>query len=300
MKPNQGRTTIFAAALLAALGTAQAQTYPARSVQMLLGFSAGASVDLMARAVADELSTILGQRFLVVNREGASGVVAMQAVAAAAPDGYLLGVGPATPITNVPHVQPNLTYKTDSFEYVCQTFRNDFTVAVRADSRYRTLDDLIAALKKEPGKLSYGHAGHASIPHLAAVDLLQKSGVTALDVPFKGDAAMIPALLGGTVDFGIPSVLSAAGQKERLRVLHVFGPPNQGLNGIFAPKGTPREVLQRLESACEKAVKSEKVGELAKRYHSAPDYLGSADFARVVGEDYRRKGEMIKGLPIRR
>lgn len=300
MKPNQGRTAFFAAALLLAPGTAQAQTYPARSVQMLLGFSAGASVDLMARAVAEEMSALLGQRYLVVNREGASGVVAMQAVAAAAPDGYLLGVGPATPITNVPHVQPNLTYKTDSFEYVCQTFRNDFTVAVRADSPYKSLDELLAAARKEPGKLSYGHAGHASIPHLAAVDLLQKSGVTALDVPFKGDAAMIPALLGGTVDFGIPSVLSAAGQRERLRVLHVFGPPNQGLNGIFAPKGTPREILQRLENACEKAVKSEKVAELAKRYHSAPDYLGSADFARVVAEDYRRKGEMIKTLPLRR
>ena len=255
----------MAAALLLALGTAQAQTYPARSVQMLLGFSAGASVDLMARAVADEMSTILGQRFLVVNREGASGVVAMQAVAAAAPDGYLLGVGPATPITNVPHVQPRLPYKTDSFEYVCQTFRNDFTVAVRADSPYRTLDELLAAARKEPGKLSYGHAGHASIPHLAAVDLLQKAGVTALDVPYKGDAAM-----------------------------------NQGPNGIFAPKGTPQEILRRLESACEKAVKSEKVAELAKRYHSAPDYLGSAAFARVVAEDYRRKGELIKTLPLRR
>ena len=237
MKPNQGRTTFLAAALLLALGTAQAQTYPARSVQMLLGFSAGASVDLMARAVADEMSTILGQRFLVVNREGASGVVAMQAVAAAAPDGYLLGVGPATPITNVPHVQPRLPYKTDSFEYVCQTFRNDFTVAVRADSPYRTLDELLAAARKEPGKLSYGHAGHASIPHLAAVGLLQKAGVTALDVPYKGDAAM-----------------------------------NQGPNGIFAPKGTPQEILRRLESAC----------------------------ARVVAEDYRRKGELIKTLPLRR
>lgn len=76
---------------------------------------------------------------------------------------------------------------------------------------------------------------------------------------------MLPALLGGTVDFGIPSVLSAAGQRERLRVLHVFGPPSQGLNGLFAP-----------------------------------DYLGSADFARVVAEDYCRKGEMIKRLPMRR
>jgi tripartite-type tricarboxylate transporter receptor subunit TctC len=295
-----GTYPIFAALALAlSAGASQAQTYPARSVQMLLGFSAGGSVDLMARGVAEEMSSLLGQRLVVVNREGASGVVAMTAVANAAPDGYLLGVGPATPVTNVPHVQ-SLPYKIDSFEYVCQTFRNPFTVAVRADSPYQSLDQLLQAAKRSPGKLSYGHAGHASIPHLAAVDLLQKAGAAALDVPFKGDAAMLPALLGGQVDFGIPSVLSAAGQKDRLRVLHVFPPPHQGLNGIYAPRGTPAPILKMLEEACEKAVKSPKLAELARRYHSEPAYLGAAEFARVVADDYRLKGELIKTLPLRK
>src|SRR3954465_4624785 len=105
-------------------GKSYAQTYPTKPVQLLLGFSAGGSVDLMARGVAEEMSALLGQRFIVVNREGASGVVAMSAVAAAAPDGYLLGIGPATPITNVPHLQKDLPYRLDSFELVCQTFRN--------------------------------------------------------------------------------------------------------------------------------------------------------------------------------
>src|SRR5690606_31317056 len=110
---------------------------------MLLGFSAGGSVDIMARGVAEEMSSILGQRVIVMNREGASGVVAMSAVASAKPDGYLLGVGPATPITNVPHVQK---------------------------LAYNSLDEILPAARKEPGKLTYGDAGHASIPHLAAVE----------------------------------------------------------------------------------------------------------------------------------
>src|SRR4051812_408940 len=236
---------------------AKPQGYPARTVQMLLGFSAGGSVDVMARGVAEEISTQLGQRFIVVNREGASGVIATSAVAAAAPDGYTLLVGPATSITNVPHLQKDLPYGLDNFEYVCQTFRNDFTVTVRGESPYKTLDQLLRAIKANPGKLSYGHAGTATIPHLAVFDLLQKSGGKALDVPYKGDAAMLPALLGGTVDFGAPSVLSIAGQGDRVRILHSFGPPHQGLNGIFAPKGTPAETLRKLEAACEKAVKSE-------------------------------------------
>jgi tripartite-type tricarboxylate transporter receptor subunit TctC len=293
-----GTHHVFLLLCLLATG-AFGQSYPGKTVQMLLGFSAGGSVDIMARGVAEEMSTLLGQRFVVVNREGASGVVAMSAVAAAPPDGYLLGVGPATPLTNVPHVQKNLSYKPDSFEYVCQSFRNDFSVAVRSESPYRTLEELIDAAKKNPGKLSYGHAGTASIPHLAAVDLLHKAGAQALDVPFKGDAAMVPALLGGTVDFGIPSVLSVASQRERVRILHVFGPPNQGLNGVYAPKGTPKEILKTLENACEKAVKSEKLAELARRYHSSPDYLGSAEFARVVAEDFQRKGALIRTLPLK-
>src|SRR5437867_4465331 len=286
--------------LAACAGSATAQSYPSRSVQLLLGFSPGGSVDIMARAVAEEMSALLGQRLLVVNREGASGAVAMTALAAAAPDAYTLGIGPATPITNVLHVQKDASYRLESFEYVCQTFRNDFTVTVRSDSPYRTLAELIDAMRKNPGKLSYGHSGTASIPHLAAVDLLRREGVEALDVPFKGDGAMVPALLGGTVDFGIPSVLSVAGQRERLRVLHIFGPPHQGLNGIFAPKGVSREILRTLEGACERAVKSAKLAELAKKYHSNPDYLSAADFARIVADDYQRKGELIRSVALKR
>ena len=291
---------LIAAILVAVSLNAQAQSYPNRAVQMLIGFSPGGSVDIMGRGVAEEMSRLLGQRFIVVNREGASGVVAMSAVAAASPDGYLLAIGPATPVTNVPHAQDNLTYKLDSFEYVCQTFRNDFTISVRAEAPYKTLAELTEAMKKAPGRLTYGHSGHASIPHLAAADFLQRSGLSAVDVPFKGDGALAPALLGGQVDFGIPSVLTAAGQGQRVRVLHVFGPPHQGLNGIFAPKGVPQQTLKILESACEKAVKSDKLAELAKRYHASPDYLGAADFARVVADDFRRKGELIRTLPMRR
>jgi tripartite-type tricarboxylate transporter receptor subunit TctC len=290
------RVLLVLAASLIALH-ARAQAYPTKSVQMLLGFSAGGSVDIMARGVAEEMSALLGQRLLVVNREGASGVVAMSTVAAATPDGYTLAIGPATPLTNVPHAQKNLSYSLDSFQYVCQTFRNDFTLAVKADAPYSTLEDLLEAIRRSPGKLSYGHAGTASIPHLAVVDLLQKRGLQALDVPFKGDAAMLPALLGGTVDFGAPSVLSVAGQRDRVRVLSVFGPPNQGLNGIYAPKNVPREIVSRLEAACESAVKSEKLADLAKRYQSTPEYLGSAAFERIVREDYERKGALIRTLP---
>ena len=96
--------TVVAILLSMLVANGYGQSYPTRGAQMLIGFSPGGSVDIMGRGVAEEMSNILGQRFVVINREGASGVVAMSQVAAAAPDGYLLAIGPATPVTNVPHV----------------------------------------------------------------------------------------------------------------------------------------------------------------------------------------------------
>src|SRR4051812_7461217 len=208
------RVLLVVAASLIALH-ARAQAYPTKSVQMLLGFSAGGSVDIMARGVAEEMSALLGQRLLVVNREGASGVVAMSTVAAAAPDGYTLAIGPATPLTNVPHAQKNLSYSLDSFHYVCQTFRNDFTLAVKADAPYSTLEDLLEAIRRTPGKLSYGHAGTASIPHLAVVDLLQKRGPPGRGGSFQGGGAPLPPPPGGPGGFGGPPGRSAAGPRGR-------------------------------------------------------------------------------------
>jgi len=298
---------------------AGAQAYPARPVTLYVGLSAGGAVDLLSRAAAEEFTSILGQRFLVVNREGASMTIAMRAVLAAAADGYVLGAGPATPFTHVLHSMSEKPFSIDQFEFVCQLANNDFTVSVRQESPYRTLSDLLDAMRAQPGKLSYGHTGKAAVPHIAAVDLLQRTGTSAIDVPFSGEAAALPLLLGGSLDFATLTVLTAAAQKQRVRVLAVFSEkrhPNlpdaptlaeQGIrmpshtapNGLFAAKGTPRAVLRILESACEKAAHSERFAQVAAKYSLVPAYLNSADFTQVVIEDNRAKGELIRGLSLK-
>jgi tripartite-type tricarboxylate transporter receptor subunit TctC len=296
-----------------------AQTYPVRPVTMYVGLSAGGSVDLLARAAAEEMSSSLGQRFVVVNREGGSMMIAMRAALSGSPDGYTLGIGPATPFTHVLHVLDDKPFSLDQFEFVCEYFQNEFTISVRQESPYRTIGELLEATRAQPDKLSYGHTGKASLTHVAAVDLLQRTGGRALDVPFSGEAAALPMLLGGSIDFSPLTVATAVAQKGRVRVLAVFGDrrhPNlpdaptiaeQGIrmpshaapNGIFAPKGTPRDVLRTLEAACGRAARSERFGQLAQKYSAVPAYLNSAEFTQLVVEDNRSKGELIRGLSLR-
>jgi len=308
---------LVGALLAAGAGTCQAQTgYPSRPVQVIVGLPAGGSVDVMARNLVAAVSAQLGQPFVVVNRDGMSGTIGFGAVAAARPDGYTLGGGPTTPISVAPHLLADVKYRVDSFEYVCQSFENVFTIAVPLDSAFHSMADLVAAARTSPGKLAYGHSGVGTVPHLSVANFLHRTGIDISAVPYRGEAAMLPDLVAGRVQLGAPSVALAVGQK--VRVLAVFadsrhpafpeaptftelGMPSMppGLNGLVAPKGTPREVLAVLERACERAVQSEAFRAAAQKLSQRVAYLSGAQFAARAQEDYRYKGELIKALKIR-
>jgi tripartite-type tricarboxylate transporter receptor subunit TctC len=318
---QQARAAVRAFACVALLslaaGEAQGQAgYPARPVQVIVAFTAGGSVDVMARNLAAALSAQLGQPFVVVNREGATGTIGFGALAAAKPDGYTLGAGPTTPISTAPHLVKEAKYGVDSFEYICQSFENVFTISVRPESPFLTVADLIAAARANPGKLAYGHSGNGTVPHLSVSNLAYRLGLDILSVPYRGEIVQIPDLLTGRIDFGAPSVAVVVGQK--LRVLAVFadrrhpsfpdaptfselGMPSMppGLNGLFAPKGTPPEIVASLERACEKATQSEAFRAAAQRLHQPVIYLKGAAFAERAASEYRYKGELIKALNIK-
>ncbi len=307
-------------ATLALTSTVCAQSsYPNHPIQVVVGWSPGAAVDIMTRSVAEEMSKSLGQKLVVVNREGAAGTIGFAAVANAAHDGYTLGAGPVHSINVAGHMMnKRKPFDVDSFEYVCQTFVNDFTIAVRKDAPYASILDLVAAMRAQPGKLSYGHLGPGSIPHLAMVEFLQRVDAQAVGVPYRGDAQVLPALIGGSIDIGVSSLLSVLAQADNVRVLAVFGDkrsqalpelpslseqgiqmsPNRGMNGIIAPKGTPPDIINLLSKACEAAVRSESVTTLARQIQSGANFLDSPAFARAIREDYRVKGELIRRLNL--
>ena len=292
-----------------------AQAYPVRPVQVIIAYPPGGAVDVMARNLINTIQPQMNQQFVVVNRDGASGAIGFGVLANSTPDGYTLGAGPTTPMSITPHLMKNIKFGVDSFEYICQSFENVFTMEVPQESPYRTVTELLAAVKESPGKITYGSGGIGTVPQLTVTNLMWRSKLSITGVSYRGEAPMLLDLLAGRLSFDSPSVSLASGRN--LRVLAVFadtrhvtfpdaptfkelGLPSMppGLNGLFAPKGTPPAILKRLEDACEKAVQSESFTRAAKLMHAQIAYLGSAAFRARAIEDYRYKGELIRELDL--
>ncbi len=304
-----------AAALLVMTGVASAQKYPSRTIEVIIPFAAGGGVDLIGRSVAASIAEQLGQPAVVQNRDGAGGTIGFGALASASPDGYTIGFGPSTPIANAPYLVKNVRYNPESFDYICQVFENVFSIAVSADSPYKTAKDLMVAAKDK--SLNFGHAGLGSIPHLSVENFAEATKMKVQHLPFRGDAAMMPVLMKGDLDFGAPALSSIRGN-DKIRPLVVFAdkrnpshpdvptarelglttsvPPGQ--NGLYAPKGLPAEVRAALERACVTAVKSEGVLKVAGNTGTSIAYLDGKQFHDQTVADYKFKGELIKRLGL--
>jgi tripartite-type tricarboxylate transporter receptor subunit TctC len=277
-------------------------------------FSPGAVTDVLGRALADGLSTNLGQRFIVVNKAGATGGIGSLAVARANPDGYSLLFTAAVSMTVLPITNKQLGYDHKAFDPICQTFRNEMVIVVRPDSPFKTVRDLVDAAKAKPGGVTYGHLGVASIPHLAMVEFGQTAKVEFNAIPFKGDADVLQQTLGGQVDFGSITLSSAAG--GGLRILGLFaGARNPALpevptikeqgfdvvpssfGGLSGPAGLPADVKRKLTDACQAAALGEAYSRLAKTVFQPADYFAdAATFTQRLDQDVVDKSRLIATL----
>jgi tripartite-type tricarboxylate transporter receptor subunit TctC len=283
---------------------------------MIIAFAAGGGVDVIGRAVAQALGDELGQNVVVINRDGAAGTLGFGQLAAAAPDGYTLGFGPTTPIANAPYLVKGVRYHVDSFDYICQVFENVFTMAVLAESKFKSAGDLLAAASANPGTLTYGHAGIGSVPHLSVENLADSLKLKFAPVPFRGDAAMLPVLLKGDLDFAAPAVSSIRGQNIRPLVMfadtrHPAAPDiptakelgvaeavPPGFNGLYAPKSLPPDIKASLERACAAAMRSPAVSRATQNTGQTVSYLTGAQFQVRTAEDYKFKGDLIGRLGL--
>jgi tripartite-type tricarboxylate transporter receptor subunit TctC len=305
---------VVALACTAAPRHAQAQAYPERPVEIVVAFSPGAVTDVLGRALAEGLSAQLGQRFIVINKAGATGALGSAAVARARPDGYSLLFAPAVSLTVVPLSNKQAGYDHRSFEPICQTFVNEMVVVVRPDSPLRTAGDLAAAAKAKPGVVNYAHLGLGSIPHLAMVEFAQVANVEFNAIPFKGDADVMQQVLGGQVDLGAVTLSSAAA--GGLRILALFGNTRnpsisdvptmreQGFavapysfGGLLAPVGLPAEVKRKLDDGCRAAALSDAYVKLAKSlFQPTGYYTDGAAFAQALEKDVADKARLLKTL----
>jgi tripartite-type tricarboxylate transporter receptor subunit TctC len=314
----RGRAALvaLAAAIAGAPGAWAAEArYPAQQVQVIMPFSAGGGVDIVARALAAGLGERFGQPFVVTTRDGAAGAIGFAALAQAKPDGYTLASSPATPMTNVPHLQKGLPYGFDSFVPICQTFENVFSIAVPLGSPYRVLRDLLDDARARPGQVFYGSVGLGSIPHLSAEALAKAAGVRFTLVPYRGDAPMLPHLLSSEIAFSSISISTIVGQA--LRVLVVFGnrrdpsfpavpassefgaeDVSPGLNGLFAPRGTPEATLDVLERGCAAVAESAAFRAQIERLNGRVAFLDRAAFTARLRADYEAKGRLIHELGL--
>jgi tripartite-type tricarboxylate transporter receptor subunit TctC len=276
--------TILLAVSLAALTAfaAQAQSYPTRSGTVIVPFAAGGPADITGRIVADIFSKILGQQFVVENIGGAGGTTGTTRVARAAPDGYTLGLGHVGTHAAAITLVPNLAYKPlEDFEPIGLVNTQPVILVTRNGLPPTNLREFVSYAKTNAGKLNPAHAGIGSVSHTTCLLLNHEIGISPTFVPFTGTAPVLNAMLGEQVDYVCDPILGPAGhiRAGKLKGLAIAsGKRHQllpdvptsaeaGLPGfqaapfyaIYAPKGTPQAVVDRLADALDKGLDDEAV-----------------------------------------
>lgn len=278
---NRRYFSLTTIAMLAAgiTSTATAEpSYPSKPVRILVGYQAGGPTDLVARLVANKLQESLGQPFVVENRAGAGSNIASEAVAASAPDGYTLLIA-AAPITMNGFVYKNLKYNIEkSFEPISMISSAPGVLAVSPTLPVKSIQELIALAKKQPGKLTYGSTGNGGTQHMAGELFQRLANVQLVHIPYKGASGGLTDLIAGHVNMsfmtstssmqyfesGKVKPLAIAGPKRLSGIPNVptfaeLGYPNMvsnSWNGLFAPAGTSPAIVEKLHAAVVEALKS--------------------------------------------
>jgi tripartite-type tricarboxylate transporter receptor subunit TctC len=321
--PCLGRALAFAlAACCPAAALAQGAGYPSRAVRVIVPLAAGGNVDIVARAVGEQIGKALGQPVVVENRPGASSLVGTQLVAKAAPDGYTL-LAIANTFATVPLIVLNPGYDPlKDFAGVTLTCLVPQVLIVNPAFSAHSVKELISLARSEPGKISYATAGNGSTGHMAAELFNRQAGISMLHVPYKGNSQALVDLIGGQVAMMFDQVSTSApqikaGKVRALAVTSLARSPllpevptvdESGLagyeditfNGLVAPAGTPHEVLVRLNRAVAGAVSGT---DLHKRFIERGIELKASgspeEFSAYIKAESEKKARLAREAGLR-
>ena len=313
------------AALLGALNPspsiAQAPAFPNRTVTLIVPVAPGGILDTVARMLAADMARLLGQPVVVDNKPGASGNIGASFVAKSPPDGYTMLVGYSMFHVGNPSMFRNLTWDpVRDFASVAMVAVSPHVVAVHPSVPAQTLKELVDLARKSPGTLNYASPGSGSVPHVGMELFKQQTGINIVHVPYKGAGPMMTDVVGGAVQVTIatpPSILGHV-QSGRVRALAVAaksrhpllpsvpttaeaGYPNFELEAwvaLFAPAGTPAEVIAKLTAATQEALKSPAVIERARTTGMAIRFLPPAELDATVKADLQYWSKVIKDAGI--
>lgn len=309
-------------AALAASAPALAQTYPSKPVRIVVPFAAGGAIDLVVRATTQQLTKELGQAIVIENRTGAGGNIGTEAVAKSTPDGYTLLAGTsATHGANL-GLFAKLPYDPRrDFAPIAHLSGVPNVLVVTPASGLKSVEELIKRARAEPGKLTFGSAGNGTSLHLAGEIFASEARVQLVHVPYKGAAPATTDLLGGqitmmfnTVPVALPQIrggklvpLAATSPKRHFSLpgvptfaeLGYKGMTLATWTGLFAPAGTPKDVVDKLTAAVERSLRDKGVDEALRAQGTEPEYMAPEAFARYVDSEITRWSGVIRQLNIK-
>ena len=310
------RTLLIACALAT---SAAAQDWPAKPVRVVVPYAPGGNTDQIARLTAERLTAALGQQFIVDNRAGAGGAIAADYVAKQPADGYTLFVGALSQFGPVPLTQKVGYDPIKDFTPISNIGANGFVIAVNAGVPVGNLKEFIEYVKARPGQLNYGSGGAGSLTHLAAALFLQRAGLNMVHVPYKGGAPALADTIGGQVQMyaGSPSELIAHAKGGKLKLLGITaerrnaalpdvpaiaelypGFKAETWNGLLAPAGLPRPVVDRLAQEMQKAMKDPAFLDRLAKMGLDPVPTTPAEFGASIRSEYAMWRDVIKAAGL--
>jgi tripartite-type tricarboxylate transporter receptor subunit TctC len=322
-RPGRARKLALGVLLSACLGaTAHAQNYPDRPIRLIAPFPAGGLADVLARAVGDELSKSFGQPVIVENRSGAGGNVGADAVAKAAPDGYTLMMSSAGILTANQFLYVTMPFDPEKdFVPVSNVADMPMMVVVNPNVPAKTLQELVALARSNPGKLNFGSPGIGTTGHLGLALFMHAANIKLTHVPYRGAAPAMTDLLAGQIDGVVdnpPTVLPQI-QGGRLRALAVAAKQRMALLpdlptaaeagvpgyeasswfGVVAPAGTPSAIVAKLHNAIATGLSQPAVRERFAK--TGARLLGNSpeEFAQQIKADRKMWGELIRAADIK-
>ncbi|KRQ13510.1 hypothetical protein AOQ71_14345 [Bradyrhizobium manausense] len=312
------KRALAAIAALALTPAAFAQDFPKRPITMIVPFAAGGTSDVIARTVAEQMSVALGQSIVIENVAGAGGSTALARASRAEPDGYTIAIGNAGTNAATYTIYPKLPFTPESFAPIAMVAKTFGIIALRKDFPAKDLKEFIAYAKANPGKINLGHAGVGSSNYLICKSLVTAAGIDATLVGYRGASPALTDAIGSQIDGVCDAAASVSqsineklvkglvvGSTVRLATLSDLptsaeaGLPEfeaQGWNGLFAPKGTPPDIIARLNAAARTAVETEAV---KKRFADLSTVAPDSDehtpgmLQRLVTRDVEKYRKML-------
>ena len=306
---------VFSALVFAVMQTAlpaRAQEFPSKQpIRIIVPFLPGAANDTLARITAAALTPRLGQSVIVENKAGAGSQIGTDFVAKSPADGYTLLWAAADGISVLPAVKPNVPYKVpDDFTFISQTFETTFTLVVSSQLPIKSVAELVAHAKANPGKIRYGTSGVGSIAHVGFVLLENRSGIAMVHIPYKGMSAVVTDLLGGHIELALvtPQTISAHADSDKIRIIATTGSrrtpvfPNlptlkeSGLPdvvvevwfGVLGPANLPASITARLQKEIAEVLKDPEVIKKLKTAFFEPYFVPSEPFKKYVVDDLNK------------